>query len=88
MWGFGLIALGYYVFGLIGALSGLLAGFLSGRRMEFAALRDRDSKIADAENDLKDAEEYWNKLRNEPWLFSQREAMTGEPDKPYPFAAD
>jgi hypothetical protein len=80
IWGIVLLGLGFHFFGLIGALGGLLVGCLNGRRMEQEALRGRDSAIADAERDLKDAEETWNEVRNQPQTFSQREAKTGNPD--------
>jgi len=49
--------------------------------MEHEALRARDSAVADAEQGLKEAEEIWNKVRNEPQPYSQREAKSGEPDQ-------
>jgi hypothetical protein len=75
-----LLFLGFYLFGLIGALGGVLAGYLNGRRMEHEALRGRESAIADADRELKEAEQTWNEVRNQPQTFSQREAKTGEPD--------
>jgi hypothetical protein len=80
MWGIGLLALGFHFFGLIGALGGLLVGYLNGRRMEHEALRARDTAVVDAERELKEAEETWNHVRNQPQTFSQREAKTGEPE--------
>lgn len=80
VWGISLLALGFHFFGLIGALGGLLVGYLNGRRMEHDALRVRDSAVADAERELKEAEETWNNVRNQPQTFSQQEAKTGEPD--------
>ena len=78
--GIALLALGFYFFGLIGALGGALVGSLNGRRMEQEALRARDAAVASAEQELKEAEQFWNKARNEPQTFSRREANTGEPD--------
>jgi hypothetical protein len=80
VWGISLLALGFHFFGLIGALGGLLVGYLNGRRMEHEALRVRDTAVADAERELKEAEETWNNVRNQPQTFSQQEAKTGEPD--------
>ena len=80
VWGVALLALGFQQFGLIGALGGLLVGYLNGRQSEHGALRERSREIAEAERELKDAEEIWNKVRNEPQIFSQREAKTGVPD--------
>ncbi len=80
VWGIALLALGFHLFGLIGALGGLLVGYLNGRRMEHEALRARDSAVVDAERELKEAEETWNDVRNQPQTFSQREAKTGESD--------
>lgn len=80
VWGIALLALGYYFFGLIGALGGLLVGYLNGRRMEHEALRARDTAVVDAEQELNEAEETWNDVRNQPQTFSQQEARTGEPD--------
>jgi hypothetical protein len=79
-WGIGLLALGFHFFGLIGALGGLLVGYLNGRRMEHEALRARDTAVVDAQRELKEAEDTWNDVRNQPQTFSQREAKTGEPD--------
>ena len=69
-----------YIFGLVGALAGLLVGFFNGWRMEQNAARERAAKIADAERTLKEAEQIWDKVRNEPQMFSRQEAETGEPD--------
>lgn len=80
VWGIALLALGFYFFGLIGALGGVLVGYLNGRRMEHEAVRARDSAVSDAERELKEAEDTWNDVRNQPQTFSQREAKTGEPD--------
>ena len=51
-WGIALLALGFHFFGLIGALGGLLVGYLNGRRMEHEALRARDTVVVDAEREL------------------------------------
>ena len=48
--------------------------------MEQIAARSRAAKIADAERTLKEAEQIWDKVRNEPQMFSRQEAETGEPD--------
>jgi hypothetical protein len=65
---------------LVGALAGLLVGFFYGWRTEQVAVRDRAAEIADAERNLKEAEQLWDEVRNEPQMFSQLEAQTGEPD--------
>jgi len=80
VWGIALLALGFHLFGLIGALGGLLVGYLNGRRLEHEAVRTRDSAVVEAERELKEAEETWNDVRNQPQTFSQREAKTGESD--------
>jgi hypothetical protein len=79
--GIGLLGLGFHFFGLVGALGGVIVAYFSGRSREQAVIRARESAIADAERELKEAEETWNKVRNEPLTFSQREARTGEPDQ-------
>jgi hypothetical protein len=48
--------------------------------MEHATLRSREIAAAQAERDLKEVEETWNEVRNQPQTFSPREAKTGEPD--------
>ena len=80
IWGVVFIGLGFHFFGLIGALGGLLVGYLNGRRTEHEALRTRESAVADAEQELKEAKQTWNEVRNQPQTFSQREAKSGEPD--------
>jgi len=87
LWGVLLIGIGSYFFGPPGALGGLLVGYFNGRRLEHGAARARESAIADADRDrdeaergLKDAEEIWNRVRNEPQTFSRREVSTGQPD--------
>src|SRR5262249_33047233 len=63
-----------HFFGQVGALGGLLVGYFNGRRMEDEALREYESAIADAElysKDAKEAEQYWNEVRNRPSTFSQ-----------------
>jgi|SRR5579864_7244190 len=76
----GALVIEFHFFGLIGALGGLLVGYLSGRRMEHEALRARDTAATDAEMELKEAKETWNNVRNQPQTFSQREEKTGDPD--------
>jgi hypothetical protein len=78
--GIAFIALGFCFFNLIGALCGLLVGLFTGLRMEQVARRAREQDIREAKRELKDAEQIWNEVRNEPQAFSQREASTGEPD--------
>jgi small-conductance mechanosensitive channel len=75
-----LIGFGAFFFGLIGAFGGLLVGYFIGRSMELSALRERERATADAERELKEAEQTWNEVRNQPQTFSRREAKTGEPD--------
>jgi hypothetical protein len=81
MWGIAFIAVGFRFFGLIGALGGALVGFFNGWRIQQEAVRDRAAKIAEAEQDLKEADQLWNKVRNQPQMFSQQEAKTGAPDR-------
>jgi hypothetical protein len=81
LWGIGLLGLGFYLFGIIGAMAGLLLGYFSGRSMEASARRARESAVAKAEQERKEAEHTWNEVRNEPQTFSQREATSGEPDE-------
>jgi hypothetical protein len=78
VWGVALLGAGFYLFGLIGGLAGLLVGYLNSRRMEHEALRARDGAVADAERALKEAQETWDDVRNQPQTFSQREGKTGE----------
>ena len=80
VWGIALLAVGFYLVGLPGALGGLLVGYLNGRRMEHEAVRARESAVANTERELKEAEATWDEVRNQPQTFSQREAQTGEPD--------
>jgi hypothetical protein len=42
VWGIAMLALGFHYFELIGALGGLLVGYLNGRRMEREAIRERE----------------------------------------------
>ena len=44
----------------MGALGGLLVGYLNGRRVEHEALRAHESAVIEAEGELKEAEETWN----------------------------
>jgi hypothetical protein len=76
-----IIAVGFHFFGLLGAIGGALVGYLNGRRLEREHLRAREAAVADAEREVKDAEKIWNEVRNEPQMFSQREARNGEPDR-------
>jgi hypothetical protein len=80
IYGIVLLGLGFHFFGQIGALGGLLVGYFNGRRMENEAFRERESAIAETDQDMKEAERFWNEARNHPQTFSQREARTGEPD--------
>jgi hypothetical protein len=81
LWGVGLIGLGYYLFGIIGAMGGLLVGYFCGWSLQSSARRARQSAIAKAQEELKEAEATWDKTRNDPLTFSQREARTGKPDQ-------
>lgn len=76
-----LIGLGFHFFGLVGALAGLLAGYLWSRQMERNAMKARQEAIADAECRFRDAEQTWKEARNEKRKFSSQEAKTGEPDR-------
>jgi hypothetical protein len=84
LWGICLIGLGFFLFGIIGAMAGLLVGYFSGRSLEHSARRARESAIAKAEEELKEAQDTWDKTRNEPLTFSRDEARTGEPDEEPP----
>jgi hypothetical protein len=75
------VVLGFSLFGIIGAMGGLLVGYFSGRSLEHSFRRARESAIAIAEEELKEAQDTWDKTRNEPLTFSRDEAWTGEPDK-------
>lgn len=79
-WGIIVIGGAYYFFGLVGALGGLLVGYFNGRHMEREASHARATAVVEAERELKEAKETWDRVRNEPQNFSQREAITGEPD--------
>jgi hypothetical protein len=79
IWGALFIAGGHHFFGLPGALGGLLLGFFNGWSLRDRAVRLREGDIVEAERELKEAEDTWNRIRNEPQTFSQREANTGEP---------
>ena len=81
VWGIGLLGLGFYLFGMVGALGGLIVGYFSGRSLKQSALRTRQSAIEEAERELQEAEQDWDKGRNEPQPFSRREANSGEPDQ-------
>ncbi len=76
------IGLGFYFFGLVGALAGLLVGYVWSREIQRRAASDRESAIEEANRELQEAEQTWNEVRNEPLMFSKREATWGEPDTP------
>jgi hypothetical protein len=80
IWGVLFIGLGFYFIGFVGALTGLLVGYLWSRELQHRALSDRESVIEEASREFREAEQTWNEVRNEPLMFSQREAKTGEPD--------
>lgn len=75
-----LVAVGYWLFSLAGALAGAVAGYFLGRGIEQNAERSREKAVLDAERELREAEEVAEKSRNTPDAFSLREQMTGEPD--------
>jgi hypothetical protein len=79
VWGIGLLGLGFYLFGVIGALGGLLVAYLSGRRMEHEALRARDGAVADADRGLKEAEETWNDYAISPKPFRSGKQRRASP---------
>jgi hypothetical protein len=81
VWGVVLIGIGFHLFGIIGALGGLLVGYFSGRSIEQSALQARQTAVAEAEREMQEAKQHWDKVRNEPQTFSRREAISGEPDQ-------
>lgn len=54
--------------------------FRKARRWHQKVLDNRDSAIEEATRQFKDEEQHWKQANNEPLMFSQREAETGEPD--------
>jgi hypothetical protein len=78
--GLAAIGVGFYLFGLVGALGGLLVGYVGSRRIELNALQARERAVKAANDELKEAERIFEEVRNEPQIFSRREASTGEPD--------
>lgn len=73
----------YYFVGQPGALIGLLllvVWVLQARKSHHQALPRREA-IEQANRESKDAEKTWLEAKNEPLLFSEREALTGEPDQ-------
>jgi hypothetical protein len=78
--GVALIYGGYHYLGVPGALCGLLLGYIYSRMIEVHARRNRDIEIAVREEWATQSEKTWNKVRNEPQLFSRREAASGNPD--------
>jgi hypothetical protein len=80
LWGALFIGLGFVSFNWVGALAGLLVGYLWAREWERRALSSRKTEIEEADREFREAEQAWDEVRNEPLIFSQREARTGEPD--------
>jgi hypothetical protein len=80
VWAVIITGLGFNFLGLIGALGGLLIGYFNGRHLEHDAIRVREIAVADAEQELSEAKGNWDRVRNEPQIFSKREAQTGQPD--------
>jgi hypothetical protein len=80
VWGVLCIGLGFYALNRVGALAGLLVGYLWSHELQRRALSNRESAIEEAHREFREAEQTWDEVRNEPLTFSQREARTGEPD--------
>jgi hypothetical protein len=51
--GIGRLGLGFYLFGMVGALGGLIVGYFSGRSLEQSALRTRQTAVEEAERELR-----------------------------------
>jgi hypothetical protein len=73
-----LIVGGAYVLGCMGGIAGLLVGYFCGRKLEQSAAKARQGAIAKAADELKEAQEDWDKAQNEPMTFSRWEAREGD----------
>ena len=73
----GLVALGYKLFGLAGAIRGAAVSFFSGRSLE----EDAKRRIKLAENKLKEAEATLEENLNVPQSFSRWEEITGSDER-------
>lgn len=76
------IAIGQGLFGLAGALGGALCGLFIGQKLSKDADKKRIEAVAVAEEAVKEAKEWYEKVRDTDKLFSRREERSGEPDNP------
>lgn len=80
LFGIGAVALGYWVFGIVGAIGGAVAGFFLGQGVIAKARNEASAELAQASHDLEQAQK--EKLEHSlmPELFSHREEISGERD--------
>lgn len=78
--GMGVVALGYWVFGIVGAIAGAVGGYFVGQGVIAEARNETNVALAQASSELEQAQE--EKLENSlmPEFFSRWEEMSGERD--------
>ena len=78
--GVGAVALGYWVFGIAGAMAGAVGGFFLGQGVISQARNEANALLVQTSQDLEQAQK--EKVENSlmPEFFSHREEMSGERD--------
>jgi hypothetical protein len=70
-----MVAGGYGLFNVPGAIGGAIVGYFLGRGIEENTRKDRERLIANAENNLQDLERTWRSIKSRPEIFSFEEEM-------------
>ena len=81
--GVGAVALGYWVFGIAGAIAGAVGGFFLGQGVISQARNEANGLLAQASGDLEQAQKDKTENSQMTDFFSQAEAISGNRDKDF-----
>jgi hypothetical protein len=76
----GAVAIGYWVFGIVGAISGAVCGFFLGQGVISEARNEANAELAQASNDLEQTQKEESEDSLMPEFFSYSEEISGERD--------
>lgn len=78
--GVGAVAVGYWVFGMVGAISGAVASFFLGQGVIADARNEANAELAQASDNYEQAKKERAEQSLMPEFFSHREEMSGDRD--------
>lgn len=83
IWGVGCVLVGYWIFNLIGAIAGAVAGVFLGMRIVFETRKERRASVMSATEEVATAGESLRQLLTRPRFFTPMEGTTGKEDDSY-----